>query len=275
MRLLRSLSSGVLLFCISIFSISTHAIDNGELEVVRSYFTVGLMSSSDEFVCFTDNDVEQINAHLIPPRGDNPPVPSEMTSDELITYDGTRFINRMMQLSHCDTVDAMVNRVETTVGPDEVSDFELQLLVRQVLLLMVENFTIEASMMNHLNYGDPDIFSGEANILFYELARDQIEFSLLLMNVMDFEDIDTKYLYRFFLERSDELLETTSEDPLVQRVSPSVGKIYQKMGLFLINAESFEDGGDLFDPLLEFLLEINPHVYSMNNAVVNSLPQGI
>lgn len=272
---LKSLTVNALLLFISFGSTPSYAVANHELEAIRSYFTISLMAASDEFECFTDNDVTQINKHLELSIGEESPDPSEMNSDELIAYDGAKLINRVMQLSHCDNVSSLLNRVDTTITPDEISDFDFKLLVRQVLLLMVETFTLEASMMNHLNYGDPDILSGAANNLFYELARDQLEFSLVLINVTDFEDIETKYLYKFFLERSDELLGTNSEDALVQQVSPSIGKIYQKMGLFLIDAESFEDSTDLFEPLLEFVVDINPHVYKVNKLVLDSLPQGI
>lgn len=275
MLTLRSFTFSASLLFLSIFSTSSHAIDNGELEVIRSYFTVNLMAASDGFECFTDNEINQINDHLQSSRGDPIPDPSEMTPDDLIVYDGAKLINRMLQISDCNTLASTLTRVDMIMGADDASDFDLKLLARQFLLILVDSFTIEASMMNHLNYGDPDIFSGDANNLFYDLARDQIEFSLLLMNVIDFEDIDTKYLYKFFLERSDELLENDSEDPLVRRVSPSVGKIYQKMALLLMDAESNENESDLFEQLLDFLIEVNPHIYAVNKAVVDSLPQGI
>lgn len=260
--------------CLS-FSVGTSADPNlAELDLAKTYFAVGVMASSDTFECFDDSQVAKINQQLDGFRE------MALDSDEsvrLMVGQGTRLISRYVDLLSCADVTALRKRFQT-IEPEtdpEISDYLGLIFSRELLIGMINIASIEAKMMNNLAYGDAAVLSGDVNDLLYELARDQIEFAMLLLNDLDI-GVDSQYLYKYLLERGDELdspLET--DDQIFATIRPSVGRIYRKMGMALLDLDTKGDEANQIDALFKYVLDIKSHLHTVNSTILDSFPSGI
>ena len=257
------------------FSVGASAeVSPAELELTRTYFAMGAMATSDSFECFGDEQVNKINQQLDRVR--------EMASDSddsvgLMVSQGTRLISRYVDLLSCADVLAITTRLQTIESQTdpEISEYMGLIFGREILIGMINAASIEAKMMNNLAYGDAAILSGDVNDLLYELARDQIEFSLLLLNDFDI-GVDSQYLYKHMLERGDELdnpVET--DDKIFAAIRPSVGRIYRKMGMVLLDLDTKGDEANQIEALFDYALDTNSHLYRVNSTILNSFPSGI
>lgn len=245
-----------------------------ELELTRTYFAMGTMATSDTFECFDDEQVIKINQQLDYTR--------EMASESddsvgLMVGQGTRLISRYVDLLSCADFQAITTRLQTIESQTdpEMTDYMGLIFGREILIGMINAASIQAKMMNNLGYGDAAILSGDVNDLLYELARDQIEFSLLLLNDFDI-GVDSQYLYKYMLERGEELdTPVETDDEIFATIRPSVGRIYRKMGMVLLDLDTQGDEANQIEALFDYALDTNSHLYLVNSAILDSFPAGI
>ena len=198
-------------------------------------------------------------------------------SVDLMVGQGTRLISRYVDLLSCADVSALTKRfqiIESETDP-EIREYLGLIFGRELLIGMINAASIEAKMMNNLAYGDAAVLSGDVNDLLYELARDQIEFAMLLLNDFDV-GVDSQYLYKYLLERGDDLdgpVET--DDQIFAAIRPSVGRIYRKMGMVLLDLDTNGDEGNQIGALFEFALDTNRHLHEINRTILSSFPSGI
>ena len=194
----------------------------------------------------------------------------------LMVSQGTRLISRYVDLLSCADVLAITTRlqaIESQTDP-ETSEYMGLIFGREILIGMINAASIEAKMMNNLAYGDAAILSGDVNDLLYELRVTRSS-SLLLLNDFDI-GVDSQYLYKYMLERGDELdnpVET--DDKIFAAIRPSVGRIYRKMGMVLLDLDTKGDQANQIEALFDYALDTNSHIYRVNSTILDSFPSGI
>lgn len=246
-----------------------------EQDLVRLYFGLGATASADSFECLEPERKLQLDEQLekMLQRSD-----AAQLNVRVILRKGLRLTEQYSDSLTCVAMNDFADRlqlIEMESDP-EYSDYLSFSFGRELLLEMIRNASIEAKMMNNFAYGDADLLSGDTNELLYELARDQIEFALVLLNDYDV-GIDTKYFYKYLLERSEELeANIATEDKVFVAVRPAVGAIYRKMGMVLLGVDANEEGtGKYLEALIDYAEDTRWRIQSINNTILNSLPPAI
>ena len=245
-----------------------------EQELVRLYFGMGATASSETFQCLGEEQKLRLDKQLEQMREQST---QEDLNVQVILRQGLRLTSQYADSLTCVTMSDFANRLELIEAePDpEYSEYLSFTFGRELLLEMIKNASIEAKMMNNFAYGNADLFSGDTNELLYQLARDQIEFSLVLLNDYDI-GIDTKYLYTYLLERSEELgTATQTDDAVFAGVRKPVGAIYRKMGMILLGLDSKEENANYLEVIIDYAEDTRGRLQTINNTILNSLPSAI
>ena len=245
-----------------------------EQELIRLYFGMGATASSETFQCLGEEQKLGLDKQLEKMREQST---QENSNVQVILRQGLRLTSQYADSLTCATMNDFAYRlqlIEEEPDPD-YSEYLSFTFGRELLLEMIKNASIEAKMMNNFAYGNADFFSGDTNELLYQLARDQIEFSLVLLNDYDV-GIDTKYLYTYLLERSEELeIATQTEDAVFADVRKPVGAIYRKMGMILLGLDAKEENANYLEAIIDYAEDTRGRLQSINNTILNSLPSAI
>lgn len=275
MRVTRKWVNAFAVLMLSCFGSSSYA--NGNLVeqgLVRAYFGMAAIASSQDFVCLNKEQKYNLDEQLKRIREQSMEVDASI---QLIVNQGVRLTQQYAESISCTVMQDYANRLQL-ISEEADTDYAEYMefsFGRELLLGMIKNASIDAEMMVNFAYGSEDVLSGDTNELLYQLSRDQVEFSLAILNDYDI-GIDTKSFYTYLLKQSEKLESSVdSDDQTFKAVRASVSPIYRKMGMVLLSLDAKDADADFIEALVDFANDTRQHLNAINMIVIDSLPAAI
>lgn len=245
-----------------------------EQGLIRLYFGIGAAASSENFECLDENQIQRLDQEIAQMK-ERALLADQNT--QVMLNQGLRLTTQYIDSITCGVLNDFGKRLQgiEAESDTEYAEFLAFAFGRELMLEMIGNASIDTKMMTVLSYGSPDVLGSESNEILYQMSRDQIEFSLALLNDYDI-GIDMTSFYTYLLERAEALeAPVESNDSVYLEIRPSISEIYRKMGMTLLRIDAQDGDANYIEAIIKFTEGSRQHLQSVNYAILSSLPDAI